>query len=115
VIGRETLLSPDAFADALRTQRIDGMFLTVALFNQVANTRPEAFGGVRSLLVGGEKLLPEPVRRVLLSGAPPCALLNAYGPTETCVKRKLEISQTFTSSLMTSSPSSKTAMKSYLQ
>lgn len=83
MIARDTLLSPDAFADALREQRIDAMFLTVALFNQVANARPEAFGGMRSLLVGGEKLLPEPLRRVLLSGAPPRALLNGYGPTET--------------------------------
>jgi amino acid adenylation domain-containing protein len=83
VIARETLLSPDAFADALRDEGIDAMFLTVALFNQLANARPDAFGGLRSLLVGGEKMLPEPVRKVLLSGAPPRALLNAYGPTET--------------------------------
>jgi amino acid adenylation domain-containing protein len=82
VIPQETLLSPDALAGVLRKLQVDALFLTTALFNQVARSRPDAFGGLDYLLVGGERMVPEFARRVLLSAAPPRRLRNVYGPTE---------------------------------
>jgi len=80
-IPRETALNPRALATELTAQGITAMFLTVALFNQVAREVPRAFSGMRHLLVGGEALEPRWIREVLASG-PPRRLLNGYGPTE---------------------------------
>ena len=82
LIDREVLLSPPALAEALQSLRIDSLFLTVALFNRMAEDCPDAFGGLDSLLVGGEALSAQHVRRVLASARPPRRLSNAYGPTE---------------------------------
>jgi amino acid adenylation domain-containing protein len=81
-IHKDILLSPQDFAEALEANHIAAMFLTAALFNQMAQEYPQAFRTVRNLLVGGEALDPKWVRRVLDAG-PPQRLLNGYGPTET--------------------------------
>ncbi len=81
VIPRDTVLSPSGLAAALSEYRITNMFLASALFAQMAREEPEAFAGLRELLVGGEAVDPEAARRVL-AGRPPQRLLNAYGPTE---------------------------------
>ena len=78
---KETILSPKALAAALREKKITSLFLTVALFNQVAAEIPDAFSSVKNLLVGGDALEPAAIRRVLQHG-PPARLLNGYGPTE---------------------------------
>jgi len=80
-IDKETMLSPADFKHALATQHISAMFLTTALFNQIAQSLPETFAPLRYLLFGGEACDPQPVRRVLEAGKPR-HLLNAYGPTE---------------------------------
>src|SRR6185436_6163173 len=41
--NKDTVLSPDALAEELQTKRITSLFLTVALFNQIAAERPDAF------------------------------------------------------------------------
>jgi amino acid adenylation domain-containing protein/non-ribosomal peptide synthase protein (TIGR01720 family) len=81
-IDRETTLSPEQLAERLREARISTLFLTPALFNQVAQLAPAAFAAVRDLLLGGEALDPRWVREVL-DAVPPRRLKNAYGPTET--------------------------------
>jgi len=83
VIAKDTLLSPAALARDLREKRVDAMFLTPAVFRQVAAARPDAFAGLSHLLVGGDAMPVDAARRVLLSGAAPRALANVYGPTET--------------------------------
>ena len=80
-IERDTLLSPPALAEALKRERITALFLTTALFNQVAALRPEAFSAVRTVLFGGEAADLSAVRRVL-AAQPPERLINGYGPTE---------------------------------
>ncbi len=80
-IGRESLLAPARLAAALRERRVSALFLTTALFNQVAREVPEAFAPLRCLLFGGERADPISVRRVLAAG-PPARLLHVYGPTE---------------------------------
>ncbi|RKK02244.1 non-ribosomal peptide synthetase, partial [Teichococcus wenyumeiae] len=82
VVPQDTLLAPDAFTAALRRDGIDTLFLTAALFHRMAAERPDAFGGVAQMLVGGEPVSPAAIRRVMESGAPPRRISNAYGPTE---------------------------------
>jgi len=81
ILPRETTLSPEAMGNALRASRIDTLFLTTALFNQIAREAPESFSGLRDLLFGGEAVDPSCVREVLERGAPK-RLLHVYGPTE---------------------------------
>jgi amino acid adenylation domain-containing protein/non-ribosomal peptide synthase protein (TIGR01720 family) len=81
-ISKDVVLTPDEFAATIREQRITTMFLTSALFHQMARQAPDAFRTVRNLLVGGDVMDASAVRRVERHGAPE-RLLNAYGPTET--------------------------------
>jgi amino acid adenylation domain-containing protein len=80
-ISREAVLSPRNLAASIRDYGINAMWLTAALFNQVAREVPNAFSSVRHLLIGGEALDPHWVREALKNG-PPARLVNGYGPTE---------------------------------
>ncbi|HZF08187.1 MAG TPA: amino acid adenylation domain-containing protein [Thermoanaerobaculia bacterium] len=81
VIDKEVILSPADLARTLRAERVTALFLTTALFNQVAREEPAAFQSLRHLLFGGEAVEPGAVARVLAAGAPE-RLLHVYGPTE---------------------------------
>jgi amino acid adenylation domain-containing protein len=80
-IARDDLLSPVALGRRVREGEIGTLFLTTALFNQVAREAPETFAGLRQLLFGGEAAAPDAVRRVVQHGRPG-RLVNLYGPTE---------------------------------
>jgi amino acid adenylation domain-containing protein len=80
-MSREMLLTPASFAAQIQELEISVMFLTTALFNQLAALAPQAFSTVRCLLFGGEAVEPKWVRKVLKEGAP-ARLLHVYGPTE---------------------------------
>ncbi|MFJ4621605.1 non-ribosomal peptide synthetase [Streptomyces sp. NPDC088812] len=82
VFPAATDLPLDDWAALIRAERIDTMFLTTSLFHTVARERPDAFGALRNLVVGGEQLEMAAVRKVLAAG-PPGRLVNGYGPTET--------------------------------
>jgi amino acid adenylation domain-containing protein len=77
-IARDDMLSPAGLARRIRDGRIGTVFLTTALFNQVAREAPETFAGVRQVLFGGEAAAPDAVRRALEYVRP----INVYGPTE---------------------------------
>ncbi len=78
-ISRDDILSPLDFAAQVRQQEISVLFLTTALFNQIASF-PGAFSSLKYLLFGGEMADPRSVRAVL--ERPPRQLLHVYGPTE---------------------------------
>ncbi len=80
-IPREVALSPPDLVAWLRVHEMSVMFLTTALFNEVARAAPEAFRTLRCLLFGGEAVEPRWVDAVLRRG-PPARLLHVYGPTE---------------------------------
>ncbi len=80
-IEPEVLISPGEFTKALRERGITTLHITTALFNQVADHDPSAFGTLSALLFGGEAADPERVRKVM-GAAPPGRLLHVYGPTE---------------------------------
>src|SRR5436305_11103786 len=70
VIERSAFIDARLFAQALSRKRITAMFLTTALFNQFAEVIPEAFAGLRYLLVGGERCDPESFKKILRAGRP---------------------------------------------
>ncbi|MCP4574562.1 MAG: AMP-binding protein, partial [bacterium] len=80
-ISKDEALEPPALAAAIEERAITALFLTTALFNQVAREAPAALGSVRHLLFGGEAVDPRWVRGVL-AGAVRGRLLHVYGPTE---------------------------------
>jgi amino acid adenylation domain-containing protein len=57
------------------------LWLTAALFEQMAAERPGDLAGVRQLLAGGDVLPPDRVRHLLGAAGGPL-LINGYGPTE---------------------------------
>ena len=80
-VSKDLALSPKDFAGFLRSQKISILFLTTALFNQIAQEVPYAFNSLKHLLFGGEAVDPKWVKEVLENGAPQ-RLLHVYGPTE---------------------------------
>ena len=81
-VAREVLLTPHDFEAALKTQGVNVLFLTTALFNQMVRHDPGTFATIDHLLFGGEQVDVERVREVMESGVGPERLLHVYGPTE---------------------------------
>ncbi len=81
IVPRVVALAPQSFAAMLDHAGITVLFLTTALFNQMARYAPDAFRRCRTVLFGGEVVEPRWVRAVL-DAAPPARLLHVYGPTE---------------------------------
>ncbi|HEC84378.1 MAG TPA: amino acid adenylation domain-containing protein [Thioploca sp.] len=80
-IAKDIALSPHEFTTSLRDQEITVLFLTTALFNQLAREVPLIFNQMRYILFGGEAVEPRWVSKILQHG-PPQRLLHVYGPTE---------------------------------
>ena len=80
-IEKEVALSPSDFVSTLRDEKITTLFLTTALFNQLAREVPGAFSSLTNVLFGGEAVDPKWVRAVIETDAPK-RLLHVYGPTE---------------------------------
>ncbi|MFE8605167.1 non-ribosomal peptide synthetase [Archangium violaceum] len=80
-VPKDIALEARALGEHLERTRINVLFVTTALFNQVARERPQSFSGLRQLHFGGEASDPKWVREVLQKGAPG-KLLHVYGPTE---------------------------------
>ncbi|HEV2736801.1 MAG TPA: amino acid adenylation domain-containing protein, partial [Longimicrobiaceae bacterium] len=81
-IPRDVLLSPSAFRETLREQRITTLYQTTALLNQLSREQPDIFAPLREVLFGGQAADADSVRRLLKAGGPR-RLLHMYGPTET--------------------------------
>jgi acyl-coenzyme A synthetase/AMP-(fatty) acid ligase len=84
VVGfpKEKMLTAATLAHELITHRITTMFVTTALFHQLAREVPGVFSSVRDVLFGGEACDAATIRSVLRD-RPPARLLHVYGPTET--------------------------------
>jgi amino acid adenylation domain-containing protein len=81
VIPRDAVLSMTGFTEALDRHGVTTMFLTTALFNQIARDASAALSR-RQVLFGGEAVEPRWVDAALREGRP-SRLLHVYGPTET--------------------------------
>ncbi|MES2936897.1 MAG: amino acid adenylation domain-containing protein [Pseudomonadota bacterium] len=83
VFHEEDLQDARRFAARLVAQRIDTLFITVALFNAVVDQEPHCFTGTRQVLVGGEQLNAEAVKSWYRANPDAAGQLwNVYGPTE---------------------------------
>ena len=79
--GKDAVLSPQLLKEIIQKYRIDIMWLTSPLFNQMVEADIEIFRGLRYLLVGGDVLSPPHINRVK-SRYPWLRIVNGYGPTE---------------------------------
>ncbi|MCB1054570.1 MAG: amino acid adenylation domain-containing protein [Acidobacteria bacterium] len=77
----DVALDPERFAAQIAERGITALCLTGTLFQQVAETVPQAFAGLRRVLVAGDGVAPTVLRRVLSHGAPR-RLFQIYGPPE---------------------------------
>ncbi|RHZ50600.1 non-ribosomal peptide synthetase [Aspergillus thermomutatus] len=75
---------PFALQDFVHEHRITVMIVPTALFRVVALTAPATFGGLRHVVVGGEAVSSNAMRKVLET-APPENLWNWYGPAEATI------------------------------
>jgi len=80
-LAPDIVLSPELFTREIVASGLTVLFITTALFHQLAALAPDAFRTVDHLLFGGEVCDVAAVRRVLAVG--PRRLLHVYGPTET--------------------------------
>ena len=69
-IERDVALDPQELAQALEHYKITTLFLTTALFNQMARELPAAFQHLDYLLFGGQQVDIQSVRTVLAMAAP---------------------------------------------
>ncbi|MEC1406792.1 fengycin non-ribosomal peptide synthetase FenB [Bacillus halotolerans] len=81
IIDKSTMLTPDRFGAYLIENNISVLFLTTALFNQLAQAQADMFHRLHTLYVGGEALSPELINAVRRA-CPNLSLYNIYGPTE---------------------------------
>lgn len=81
VIEERMLIDCEAFKAYMIEQKINTVFMTTALFNQMVNFDNSIFDTVPYLMFGGEKATELQVERILDRGKA-VAFVNLYGPTE---------------------------------
>lgn len=83
ILHDEWLQKPEQLTAVLQQRAIDTLFLTVSLFNAIVDQQMECFSGLNQLLVGGEALNADLIRRWYQHNAG-CStrISNIYGPTE---------------------------------
>ena len=73
--------TPADLRSVIAEHRVSILWLTASLFNVIIDKDASALSGIRELLIGGEALSVEHVRRAL-DAMPWTRILNGYGPTE---------------------------------
>jgi len=81
VVHPEAIPSAQGLADSIRRHQVTTLWLTSSLFNAIVDESAPALRGLRQLLIGGEALSPEHVRRAQRE-LPTTRIVNGYGPTE---------------------------------
>lgn len=81
VIDKMQLLDCNIFAEYLQKNKIDTLWLTAPLFNQLSEENPYVFEKVKYLLTGGDVLSAQHINLVI-DANPNITIINGYGPTE---------------------------------
>ena len=81
MIDKEILLDTSNFGNVLKNYKINILFITTALFNQLAQNDPTIFSSLTILLVGGEQLSAKYINAVRNCNKN-LEVRNIYGPTE---------------------------------
>ena len=86
----KTILDPTELKQQIHQHGITTLWLTASLGNQIADADISVFGGLKTLLMGGERLSPPHINRIR-QAHPELTVINGYGPTEnttfTCCHR----------------------------
>lgn len=77
----KTLLEIESFGELLESSKVDTMFITTGLFNQLVDLSINSFVHLKTVLTGGEKVSLTHINRLKLNH-PNLRLLHVYGPTE---------------------------------
>ncbi|MGW4059295.1 non-ribosomal peptide synthetase [Amycolatopsis sp. NPDC004747] len=81
VYPADALPSPTELGEFLRTRGVSVAWLTAGLFRLVEEFAPDAFGGLKQLLTGGD-VVPHDHAARALARHPGLVITNGYGPTE---------------------------------
>jgi len=81
IIKKSELLDTNILEQYLLENKIDTLWLTAPLFNQLSEENPYMFKKVKYLLTGGDVLSPRHINMVRKSN-PNITIINGYGPTE---------------------------------
>jgi amino acid adenylation domain-containing protein len=81
VLAPDRELTARRLGELIRTHGITILWLTAAYYNVVIDESPKLLSGVKQLLVGGESLSVDHIRRGL-QHLPGTRFVNGYGPTE---------------------------------
>ncbi|MCU0288009.1 MAG: amino acid adenylation domain-containing protein, partial [Acidobacteria bacterium] len=81
LVRNENMLATEKLKKITRDYQISIMWMTSPLFNQKVEADIDIFAGLRTLLVGGDKLSPVHIDR-LRKRFPQVYIINGYGPTE---------------------------------
>jgi len=73
--------APEEIGKEIAARRVNTLWLTAGLFQQVVDQALPQLGGIRQLLCGGDVVSPAHVAKVLRAH-PHCRVTNGYGPTE---------------------------------
>ncbi|GFH35497.1 amino acid adenylation domain-containing protein [Streptomyces pacificus] len=84
VVHEDDLLLPPAIRAYTRDLGATHLFLTPSLFDVIAGGDIHCLGGLRAVLLGGDRPPPANCGR-LLDAYPDIELYNGYGPVESCV------------------------------
>jgi amino acid adenylation domain-containing protein len=83
VVHGEVIPTGPGLAARIKAHGVTNAWLTTSLFNAVIDDDPSHLAGLATLMIGGEALSVDHVRR-FLAAVPSTLLVNGYGPTETC-------------------------------
>ncbi|WP_260449781.1 non-ribosomal peptide synthetase, partial [Listeria innocua] len=78
----DQLLNAKKLTLLLKKNRVNTLWLTVTLFNQLVQEKPSVFDSVRQLTIGGERPNEEVVKQLYKYNRQ-IRIFNGYGPTET--------------------------------
>jgi amino acid adenylation domain-containing protein/thioester reductase-like protein len=81
IVEQPAVLDAPRFAELLMQNNVSILYMSVGLFNQYTEALADVFRRLDFLMVGGDALELQAIRRVLDRSAPRC-LMNVYGPTE---------------------------------
>lgn len=84
VIVDDDYLLPEGVRAMVRSEGVDTAWFTSSIFNFFVDEDVDCFAGMRQVLTGGERLSVAHVRR-FVDRHPGIALVNGYGPVESCV------------------------------
>ena len=81
ITTKEIITDNIKFRELINKEKVNTMWLTSTLFNQMIGEENDIFDGLEHLLIGGEKLSDDHVR-IMKSRNNGMKLTNGYGPTE---------------------------------